>query len=756
MPKIVEANGHEFTFPDNATDDEIADAVDNYFTANKVNQDNPVGAQLNAQTDALNSMGKSPEVGGAFRAAMPDPSGAALKDVAVNYKPSVFSGVQGAGGPEAGQGGADFSTLYKASFVDDPAAAAKIFAKARFPNLPENEALKRYGYIDGQLVYVGEDGKIRLEQPNGVLNTAKGAVANITGGGLPEIVGAGVGAVSGGLVGAGIGGSAGTAAKKIIGNTVFGEQQTPGGNFKDIALSGAVNAATTLPAYAGIKWAERLQADDLAKLNLADVKGTQEQLKRWGITSATPAQITQLKSLVDREKLLRDLPESADKLQAHTRDIQNPELRASFEKFLGDISPVKSPAIGSRMGVEAARESIKGMEQSASAAAKPYYNAAANSPAVDQAKSVLDYIDSELVNAAGSNKTQLMWVRNQLINRQKAKSVEAVGPNGESTGITASVEAGTVPKSTIAQLDEVKKAIDARLSVAPQLAIDKRAQSKLLEVKNRILALTDEASPEYKKAREVYGKEIQPAAEAKKGLPGDLARTKPGVAEGKASKLVFNPANYAPEDIAQMMGVIRKQDPAAADAFVASHLRRTMELAAKETQGGEVVNFPGKVRQALFGDEAKQKAMRAALTPQQFEAMKDLMSLYRKLAVTAGKESMTEPRRAIREQMQREAVTVPAKAVAGVAKLASPSTYINAAENIGKWIDQKSFGKYAAELADVITSPEAMKELKALRSMTPNERRFWIGLDATLISMGKEGLHGGSDLSSNKDSQQQR
>ena len=72
--------------------------------------------------------------------------------------------------------GAGFFTTMRASLAPNVEDQIKRFAAARFPDVPLSEAVKRYGVLDGEIVYADERGNIAREVPSiaggsGVLDT---------------------------------------------------------------------------------------------------------------------------------------------------------------------------------------------------------------------------------------------------------------------------------------------------------------------------------------------------------------------------------------------------------------------------------------------------------------------------------------------------------------------------------------------------------------------------------------------------------
>ena len=55
------------------------------------------------------------------------------------------------------------SDAFTAGTMKNPRSRAKFLAGKRFPNLPTDEAINRYGQIGDDIVYVGDDGHIYRE-----------------------------------------------------------------------------------------------------------------------------------------------------------------------------------------------------------------------------------------------------------------------------------------------------------------------------------------------------------------------------------------------------------------------------------------------------------------------------------------------------------------------------------------------------------------------------------------------------------------
>ena len=77
--------------------------------------------------------------------------------------------------------GAGFSTAFKLGFVEDEPTKIRMLARAKFPDDPD--AIKRFGVVGGDIVFVNDDGLV--ERATGGLDDLAGSTLALT----PEIAG---------------------------------------------------------------------------------------------------------------------------------------------------------------------------------------------------------------------------------------------------------------------------------------------------------------------------------------------------------------------------------------------------------------------------------------------------------------------------------------------------------------------------------------------------------------------------------------
>ena len=75
---------------------------------------------------------------------------------------------------------ASMKTQFLSGFVDNPRSKLSLYAKARFPDMPKAEREKRYGIVNGEIVFKGDDGYLHPETDNDFMNNASAFVASAT------------------------------------------------------------------------------------------------------------------------------------------------------------------------------------------------------------------------------------------------------------------------------------------------------------------------------------------------------------------------------------------------------------------------------------------------------------------------------------------------------------------------------------------------------------------------------------------------
>lgn len=606
--------------------------------------------------------------------------------------------------------GGSLAAHAKQSFADNTDTIIKMAAKERFPDLPIEEATKRYGIVAGNLVYVGDDGNLYREWPSAEMSvkSVSQQIAASSGRAIPDVMSLGTGIATAPMLTTGPTGAATsvglTAGARGLGETI---RQGVGRLLVDdpvevgpIIKETATGAAEQLLAGGATGYMGRSAARDLSRIDRPASEALAGKANKYGIP-LTPAEQTNLPSLKSQQKALSNLPYSSDIMDDFYK-MRGGKVSEAVGKTLDDISRVESGELAGQAGRKAADEITAGMTAARAKQAKPLYDKAFASKTPVDIKPVVSYIDSQLTTAKGGIKTTL----------EKARSL-LMKPGTEELD------------DSVIGLHNAKMAIDDMISNARESGIGNVSKAKLMEVKHRLLKQIDAISPDYKSARALYA-DVSPGIEkVKEGVVGILSDLKDQRLQ-KAGQILFDPKTIGPRSVREARGLFygaKQQDKW--NALLRSYLQEHFEKAGQEyaTAGG-VSTQGAKFRAAMFGNPKQRDILKAAMEPQQYQALSDLMDVLEATGRAAKVGSDTAWNQEAMREIRRQSGGVTSNIVA-------PHQIPG---KLRDWYEQVKLGKYSENLAKIITSPDAVKKLKSLRQVSPRSAR------ATVIAANALGL----------------
>lgn len=601
---------------------------------------------------------------------------------------------------EENAAGADFSTLTKAAMVDDPETKLRIFAKARFPKLSENDALSRYGIVDGEILYLDDEGKIHSETPSGLKNFAAGIVAD-----APSIAGGIAGAVAGapagpaGVIGLGaLGAAGGKGYGKTIANIAFDEPQTVTGNLKEMGKSALFEAGGNLLGLGFAKALTRGAARDVAKLDPSQVSDIENKAKAIGVELNVP-QKTNLPSQKAKFDVLASMPTSRD-IIAQNAEKQARQANDAAERFIGKVSKVADVDEAGTQARDAAKKVIAKLTQERSDAARPLYKQAFTD--------FQEFSEDQAAKLA------------QLRTSPSFRDAEKVAARLYQDDL-ATMGAKEMPQaSALRDLHYTKLALDKLIGDAATGGYNKTSRGALIGLKNQLLSVMDEASPAYRQARETFSHMTPNIVSVQDGIISKVAGLKDEQAL-EAARMVFSDGR-SPAAVERMRNLFMKSGLQEDwNTLLAAHLRDTFSKAGREFKsGGGALEQAPNWRAMLVGNPRQYRLMEKSMSPQQFKAFNDMMDVFEAMGRTAGagKGSQTMTR-------QEGARLLRDEAGAGVmgqsAAVLSPQTM---GARLKDWLTEVRLGNHAEKLAEVMTSPDGIKRLKELKRLSPNDQRF--------------------------------
>jgi hypothetical protein len=268
-------------------------------------------------------------------------------------------------------------------------------------------------------------------------------------------------------------------------------------------------------------------------------------------------------------------------------------------------------------------------------------------------------------------------------------------------------------ENTIQALDLVKRDLDDQIEVANKAGERNRVRI-LTKAKDDLLTFLDATSPAYKAARGKYAEVSKAIVEPlEQGSVGILAKIK-GPAMVRQVAKVMDDVLANPDAVKGLrVALTNQQGPESWNKLVKLSLAKQFDKAAKETQGGDVVNLAGKFRQSVIGTPSRAKAMDEALDPSVRPVFDDVMESLQLIAREARSRggSDTAFNQEITKLQKGGAFT-------------SLGRFITApAKTVREALDGKVLEKNSVALAEALTDPAKLKVLKELRKMRPSTER---------------------------------
>jgi hypothetical protein len=632
-----------------------------------------------------------------------------------------------------------FSALALSEFADQPQAKIVAFAQSRFPNMPLDQAVKRYGVINNHIVYVGDDGQMYAEDQPGVIPSLVGHSPTIAG----NIIGGAAGAAGGvplAFAGAGIGSAGGELVRNTIANYALGENKSAG----DIALGaagegvfGALNqgvgeiAGRALPAVA------RAGGDIYSKIVskftgkpyinpesaiATDAASFQTDAHKLGL-NVSKAEATANKADIEQEKTLRGLPGSAEKF-GEADQIRNPKIRNAIDSFLDTIAPAENTPQAASSVRNASKNAISDADKARQDISEPFYKAAEASGAQVDVKPIVDYINDQLKTAKGD--------RAAALNKTLTLLKPANAPDAKDFD------------TTVAGLHSTKLSIDEMINGAGDSSLGRTTKQNLVNIKNQLVDQLATASPEYELGRSTFSKESAPYNQLKDSVIGKIADTKDTQLKTIATTL-FDPKESDPRVLLQAKSVIQKQSPDAWNAITRSYLQSQFEGMKDAVQNG--ASFGKAFASKVMGTSKQREMLMTALSdnPEALENFKLIARVMPRLGIAGDVGSPTATR--LMALAKDSAFGGLAGGIAGYvgsgeegAKTGALTGLVlgHAGAKVYQKLSYTILKNQKASLAEAVLNPRYAPEMAVIRKLNPNSQQAVSALTNLLTKIGEQ------------------
>jgi hypothetical protein len=643
-------------------------------------------------------------------------------------------------------GNAGFKANFKANFVEDQQRKIDFYAKALFPNDPE--AVKRFGVRDGAIVYIDPEGNIRDVEHGAGSRTGKALAYT------PEVAGSIIGSFATGnpVSGGALGGIGGKAIKQIIAGTVLDDPQTTAGNLEGMATEGVMNLLTGGLAKGVGKFFNKGRVVDFTPEQIAEARGIAQEIERRLGIKLDVSQASQDPILMALRKYAAKFPGKSAQTFKQLDEAQTGQTANAMQGLLDKVAKETASETAGMRGINAAGKAIKDARAAVSAEVKPLYDAAyAAVPEVSrvtkQGEKILDFLKLPYFRQAFNEGQTLRSletgsgaqpVRSTVETLRKADpqtgawesastKVRSTGTNAQviesrlSSGSSKQTPEGTLTQRTdeihkditrpsLAELDYTKRALDERIQGMMESGQRQRAMALKAKRDEFVKALDELPNQEWQAARKAYGEAAKARIEPlENGAIGVLARTENRKAARVASKMFTDP-NITANEIAFARSAIEKADPEGWSQLTRQYLATTLDKSLKVTQKGETVNLAGKLYQSLAGTPEQLAKLRAAMPKETQAHLNDVLGAFRLIAATERAGSDTAFNQLVTKKIEGRFSTT-------LKMMRQPwQTVIEAG-------DQRSLESLVAKLADGLTDPAKVSQLRQVTKASPSLNR---------------------------------
>ena len=639
-------------------------------------------------------------------------------------------------GKDIREGGAGVGTIAAGSLATDKEQQRRIVASQMFPNMNLRDALPRVAYgPDGRLYAVGVDGtpayvdpqSLSLSNPSTLRpsNLARQA-ASLAGGALPMAGGIAGGVASGptsliaGPALAASGAAAGDAARQFAADYMdpgdpYANGAKPGYNVRQTAIEAGLAGAGQAGGALFNRWMSpnRLRVSEqdarmLARNPNAIAVARQNADEAAGIrVNLTPGQAANARSLLQYEDAAMQNPNLVDRATAYYRQ-QGQQLQNAGQDVLSLISPQVDKTMGSQAFREAASEVPATIRQAANLEGRPYYEAAERA-------------------AYAPTRGLAEMMRNPAVEDAMAQA----------RGTYRILKGRIAPDLPDFQLWDLTRRSLRDMGIAARREGNNTRAYGLEDALLRLTGHLDTTFSSYPAARAAVAPGQRLAATLEETATGAAGAT--GVDDRARNILapIFERSN--PQYVASTRRAFA--EAGREDEWnqgVRAYLQDVFDRASRSQEGLNA----SMLRRQVWGNVDNRDALRAAMTPQQFEGFDRFMRVVENVSRTYPQNSLTAMRGNAQAALSEAAQDTGTRALAVAERATSPIRFADTLGSIFEWVKKGRIDRNASRIVDNLFSPNGVAYLEQMARMGPNTRQA-----ATLTSyfLTQIGAAGGDD-----------
>jgi len=405
-----------------------------------------------------------------------------------------------------------------------------------------------------------------------------------------------------------------------------------------VAMMAGGAAEAIAPAIQGFRASRNAKqfgamTDDIAQVsdNVAVAKEASEQT---GVP-LFQAQKTGVPATLEKQSFVAQLPAGTKSAVKALRG-QNKAAGDAVENFLNTIAPPESVVTAQSRTRSAAQAAIDNAKRIRAEKTSPLYKSAFEKSADVNIAPIKDYIKSSLDDLPESGEVSKTLKKVNALMTGKAKEVD---------GKTV------IEKPTLKLLHNAKLELDQMLSKQGENALGNTTKRQVTEIKDLLLQQMDEASPDYRAARELFAAESPPVSALQDSIVGKIADLDDTQLKSVTSK-IFDPAQTNPQVVLKAREAITNTDPDAWNEIVRTELERRLGSIKATTESGTVENLPGQLYRALFPNAKSETVLMNALTAEQRKNMQYLKTALGRARLGRPGGSQTAAREEIKSELK--------------------------------------------------------------------------------------------------------
>ena len=643
---------------------------------------------------------------------------------------------------------ANFGVAWKANFADDLQTQIRVFAPVRFPDLDPKEAMSKYETSGGKIYFKDDDGFYKEENST----SFKKLLATTSGRDLPAAVGGVLGTITGNPLIVGLTTAGGEGWRKVISSLWLDEPQTTTDNMIDMAIEGTLGV---LSEYGGrvitggvnrvaatgktdgkklydiikrkrkIQTKKELSKRGANKIGFAPVEDPEKiqhllQIANDYDIPIDAAALTGNPDLVDRLNVLAEISDTAD-MVTDFKKTQNLKLKNGVDDFLDTIGTEKDPFQVGEQVSEAAEKAVRGIDADRRKIVSPMYiDAFKTSPTTKKiirpAMGTLDKdgkpLMKEISRYVQVNDQPILDVINNALELELANGTPS---HNALVSIQSAIQKadGNLQKLHNIAVEDMDVILRRELEGVKTKVQGNNLSHYMGRVKKALSKQLDE-NREYVAAKAMHELLVPESTAARLGLTGNIARLKGDDVSAVVTRL-FSSNKANPTTIKKAKNLIRKQNPEAWDDAIRTFMQFRFSKVS-DAVVSDSGNMGAMFKKAFWGNKFQRDNLKAAMSPDQFQATEDFMDVISATGLTFAKDGASPTARKI------------IKAETGGLAFDLFGSQFKPLVTPEKLLFQKvrslASGKGQRELTEVLLDPRAAVELSRLKQLTPKSEEL--------------------------------